>query len=109
MAESASNREVTLSAAYASSSSSAAALAVTTGEKISPVTNPKTAKTGQESATSVPKRLIEDAVARLRGFPTDEERVQQLEQYGEFKWVIANEPWPPVVSSARPQCHGDIR
>ena len=36
----------------------------------------------QESTLVIPKRIIEDALARLRGLHDDAERMKELEQYG---------------------------
>ena len=39
----------------------------------------------------VPRAMIEDTLARLRGLHNDEERFKALEQYGQLKFLLANE------------------
>jgi hypothetical protein len=77
--------------ASSSSSSAAAAAALAAGEECAQTTSSPANDKEQEITSVIPRRLIEDALARLRDLRSDKERVGQLELYEGFKWLLANE------------------
>jgi hypothetical protein len=70
--------------------------------------NPLSSDTGTDNSgrkimSVIPRIFIEDAAARLRALPTDEERIRQLYNYGGFKWLIWKEIWPSMTSPTSPR------
>jgi hypothetical protein len=57
----------------------------------------------------IPRAMIEDALARLRGLHDDEARFTALEQYGQLKFFLANELWDKETLSLAPGSRDQTR
>ena len=60
------------------------------------------ADSDQDCTLVIPKIMIEDALARLRGLRDDAERMRVLEQYGQLKFRLASKLWKGGIPPSRP-------